>query len=585
MTASTLKSGQAVSFETVTYFLDQDKLRVRMPVRQSPGYHKYICDTVQETKAPELRYFRKSADREATEEAPDQNETDKTQRAPKTQDGWWRHPKTDAILANNNDNVRQALATLGYRLHYDEFANQVIIEGERERTVFMRDGKPIRMKDQVLETDEITGIENNDNFQILSDDIQRRVWFEIETEFGFRPTKEFFFEVVMNEARKNTFHPVRDFLEQRQAEYVPVPPSLDDVDDATYDAIMADDDHPHWKADDVWARKTGRTYHISIDTWLIDYCQAEDTPLNRAIGRLVLLAAVRRARDPGCKFDQIMVLEGPQGGGKSSALAALCPLREWFSDGVEMGLNGKEMMELTFGKWIIEAAEMSGMKKRDVEHIKSFASRTSDRGCLKWEKLGSERSRQFIVIGTTNDDKYLLDETGNRRFWPVKVGTIDLERLRQDVHLLWSEAAYREAQGESIVLPQELWDAAAEQAEMRMVDRPWMERLDAVLGDLDGKILQDDVWRILGLDPSRMQRHHSSDLNKVMEKLGFEKKKQIRFVINDIDQRAAGYVRGKVDDAPRIYIGQRTEDNGNRMYWVASNAPVGVDGTLPEMPY
>lgn len=574
MTVSTLKSGQAVSFETAVYYLEQDKLRVRMPVEQSPGYRRYICDTLLETKAPSPKYFRKTSDREAAEEAPDRDETTKKNAGSKTQDEWWRNPKTNAILANNNDNVRQALATLGYRLHYDEFANQVIIEGERERTVFMRDGKPIRMKDQVLETDEIVAIENNDNFQILSDDIQRRVWFEIETEFGFRPTKEFFFEVVMNEARKNTFHPVRDFLDQRQAEYVPVPPSLDDVDDATYDAIMADDNHPHWKADDERALRTGRNERVSIDTWLIDYCQAEDTPLNRAIGRLVLLAAVRRARDPGCKFDQIMVLEGPQGGGKSSALAALCPLREWFSDGIEMGLNGKEMMELTFGKWIIEAAEMSGMKKRDVEHIKSFASRTTDRGCLKWEKIGSERPRQFIVIGTTNDDKYLLDETGNRRFWPVKVGTIDLERLRQDVHLLWSEAAYREAQGESIVLPQELWEAAAEQAEMRMVDEPWTDRLDQVLGDLDGKVMQDDLWSMLGVEVKFQHRNNAALLRKAMEKLGFEKS---RTRING--QRTFVFVRGahaSVEDAPQIYVTLASEEGTLCSYWVASHErPIG----------
>ncbi|MGE8940480.1 VapE domain-containing protein [Leptospira interrogans] len=545
MTASTLKSGQAVSFETVVYYLEQDKIRVRMPVRQSPGYREHVSTV-----------FKENVDLKDT------------------RDGFWRNAK-GIILANDIRNIRQALARLGYRLHYDEFSDQQIIES-------------CRFKSRIV-NGETEDYEDNDNFQILTDEIVRKVWFEIETEHGFRPNYDLFFKALLDEAAQNRFHPVRDYLEVRQVEYVPKPPSLDEVDDETYDAIMADDDHPHWDALEAWELKIDRNYRVSIDTWLIDYCGAEDTPLNRAIGRLMLIAAVRRIRQPGCKFDQIVVLEGDQGVGKSTLLSTICPLQEWFSDVIELGSSGKETLELTAGKWIIEAAELSGMKKREVEHIKSFASRRVDIGCLKYDRMKSERPRQFIVVGTTNDDQYLQDDTGNRRFWPVAIKRVDLERLRRDVHLLWSEAAYREAQGESIVLPKELWADAAEQQEQRMVDQPWEEQLASVLGDLKGKITQEDTWNIIGVGAERRTVFNAKNLRKAMENLGFKK---TRLRIDGV--RDFVYVRGDYNTdaqreaAPRIHVWKVSGDLQGQISTKAGHAPEGAEigqQAQPEMPY
>ena len=115
-----------------------------------------------------------------------------------------------------------------------------------------------------------------------------------------------------------------------------------------------------------------------VDRWLIDYCGAEDTPLNRAFGRKVLMAAVRRVRRPGCKFDYVLVLEGPQGIGKSTMLRILAG-DENFSDSEILGDEKREQQEAVQGVWLYEISELEGMRKADTTHIKLFISKTHDR--------------------------------------------------------------------------------------------------------------------------------------------------------------------------------------------------------------
>ena len=158
-----------------------------------------------------------------------------------------------------------------------------------------------------------------------------------------------------------------------------------------------------------------------LDTWLSAYLGAANGKLNRAIGRKTLIAAVRRARSPGTKFDQIMVWEGPQGSGKSSALKILAG--DFFSDAEIIGLGGKEVMELCGGVWLFEISELEGLGKRDVAHVKAFASRTHDKARPAYGYAAVERGRTCIFIGTTNSSDYLADDTGKRRFWPVAIGT------------------------------------------------------------------------------------------------------------------------------------------------------------------
>src|SRR5262249_49566476 len=183
-----------------------------------------------------------------------------------------------------------------------------------------------------------------------------------------------------------------------------------------------------------------------IDTWLSDYCGADNNPLNRAIGRKFLLATVRRARQPGCKFDNIIVLESPQGTLKST-LARVLACDENFSDADVLASDKREQQELCEGVWIYEIAELSGLHKSEVEKVKAFASRQEDKARPAYGRKVEIRARTCVFFGTTNDNEYLQDQTGNRRFWPVAIVKVDIEAVRRDRDQLFAEAVAAEATG------------------------------------------------------------------------------------------------------------------------------------------
>ena len=167
-----------------------------------------------------------------------------------------------------------------------------------------------------------------------------------------------------------------------------------------------------------------------LDEWLATYLGAENTPLNREIGRVVLVAQVRRAKQPGCKFDQIPVLEGPEGGFKSTFLRLLAGSDENFSDQTILGQDDRQQQELLRGKWIYEIADLTGISKAEVEKVKAFASRTHDRARPAYGRTLIEIPRRCVIWGTTNNSQYLKSQTGNRRFWPITVERIDIEILQ-----------------------------------------------------------------------------------------------------------------------------------------------------------
>jgi hypothetical protein len=213
-----------------------------------------------------------------------------------------------------------------------------------------------------------------------------------------------------------------------------------------------------------------------LDRWMSQYLGAADNDLNRAIGRLSLLAAVRRARRPGAKFDQIIVLEGPQGQGKSEALEILAG-PENFSDQSILGVDDRKQQELTEGVWLYEIGELSGLRRAEIEHVKAFASRKVDRARPAYGRYSVSQPRRTVFFASTNRDDYLQDETGNRRFWPVAVGRIDLAGLRRDRDQLWAETTMREAAGESHFLPESLWKAAGDVQESRKIYDEWTEAI------------------------------------------------------------------------------------------------------------
>lgn len=191
-----------------------------------------------------------------------------------------------------------------------------------------------------------------------------------------------------------------------------------------------------------------------VDTLLIDYLGAEDTPYVRAVTRKTLAAAVARVYEPGIKFDSILVLNGPQGIGKSTLFTLLG--KQWYSDSLSItDMKDKTAAEKLQGYWILELGELAGMKKVDVETMKSFVTRTDDKFRQSYGVVVESHPRSCIIVGSTNSEGgFLRDITGNRRFWPVHVsgnGKFHPWELTE-VDQIWAEAIERYRAGEELYL-------------------------------------------------------------------------------------------------------------------------------------
>lgn len=183
-----------------------------------------------------------------------------------------------------------------------------------------------------------------------------------------------------------------------------------------------------------------------------------------AVSRKFMCAAVARIFQPGIKFDHCLILEGGQGRGKSTFLKTLAVKAEWFGDDVPH-LHGKEVIESNQGRWIIELSELQAFGKSEIEKIKAFMSRTSDRARLAYKRRAEDFPRQMVFAGTTNDNEYLKDDTGNRRFWPVKcnVERLNIPALEAEVDQLWAEAIIKWRAGEPLYLEDEEVETLAKQ--------------------------------------------------------------------------------------------------------------------------
>ena len=224
-----------------------------------------------------------------------------------------------------------------------------------------------------------------------------------------------------------------------------------------------------------------------LDTLLIDYLGAEDTPYVRAVTRKTMVAAIARIYRPGIKFDSILVLNGAQGMGKSTLFALLG--KQWFSDSLSISdMKDKTAPEKLQGYWLLELSELNGIKKVDVEVVKSFITRTDDKYRQAYGVSVESHPRSCVIVGTTNSDGgFLRDVTGNRRFWPVRVsghGKYHPWELTE-VDQVWAEAIEYYKQGEELFLK----DAVA--AEAYAMQRDAMET-----DDREG-IVQDYLDRLL----------------------------------------------------------------------------------------
>lgn len=216
------------------------------------------------------------------------------------------------------------------------------------------------------------------------------------------------------------------------------------------------------------------------DQVLVECLGAEDSPYVRSVTALLLRAAVARAYQPGCKFDYMVVLQGPQGIGKSTLLRRLAMRDELFVDDVK-NIGTKEAQELIQGRWFVELAELAAFKGRQVETLKSFITSQTDSYRVPYAKRPVQLPRRCVLVGTTNLGEYLEDPTGNRRFMPVCCGggaarDIFAPDFSSYVQQVWAEALadYRANPSGGLVLPKSVEDEANTMREGATTEDPWV---------------------------------------------------------------------------------------------------------------
>lgn len=329
----------------------------------------------------------------------------------------------------------------------------------------------------------IEGFEGAAEEQELSDDIVNALWLKVDA-LGL-PTPRDFFDVVVREiARCDQRHPLKDYLEECERKW---------------DGVSR------------------------IDTALIDYAGAEPTVLNKEFTRLWLTAAVARVFQPGVKFDQMLVLQSDEGTQKSSLLRVLAGDR-YFDDCATLGQSPKDMIEQTRGVWILEIPELD-KAKRDTETIKATLSRREDRATLKYDRLATSVPRAFIMTGTTNKDIVSNSDTGARRFWPVKVGKIDLDGVKAVRDQLWGEAVHlwKTKGEEGLKLQEKFWASAKELQRQRSSRNPIKEVLEEALENRSGRITVEALWAVSGYEEKSTRKPFMRDqIHEAVVQLGWQ---------------------------------------------------------------
>lgn len=266
-----------------------------------------------------------------------------------------------------------------------------------------------------------------------------------------------------------------------------------------------------------------------IDHWLVDFFGAEQSEYTRLVGRFWLLGMVKRAFEPGCKFDYMPILEGPQGRGKSSALEILA--HPWFGN-TDFVMGDKDSMAVMQGKWLYEIAELDSFNKADTTRVKSFVSRQFDEFRPAYGRRVVKLPRRVVLVGTTNQFEYFKDASGNRRFWPIRcVDMIELDGLRAARDQLLAEAVVRWRAGDRCYPSREEQEQfVAPEQESREIADAWEEGVHRFLEEpmVDGSKVDrassfDILVKGLHLDAGKITKEMTTRVGIVMRKLGWTK--------------------------------------------------------------
>lgn len=326
---------------------------------------------------------------------------------------------------DSNDNIKATIGNAATLLRCDPNLIDSVGLNEFTHTVCQRrdlPNLPIRTKDQ------------SDVWSDAGD-----IWVKYYLERTYRVT---FSTTLISEsidlvAREKRYHPVREYLEKVE-----------------------------------WDGKP------RLDKQLHEYLGTPDDIYHAQVNSKWMLAGVARIFEPGIKFDQCLVLEGEQGIRKSAYLRVLAG--DYFTDSVNDITSDKAVIEQTQGAWIVEIPELHAYNRAEIEAQKAFFSKQAEKARLAYERRVTVLLRQFIIAMTTNEDQYLKDSTGGRRYWSVRVNVpqIDTDRLAANRDQLWAEAVHRYRQGESLVLDGAALDQAKQTQESRLEHDPLIDMLD-----------------------------------------------------------------------------------------------------------
>jgi predicted P-loop ATPase len=277
-----------------------------------------------------------------------------------------------------------------------------------------------------------------------------------------------------------------------------------------------------------------------IDAFARDILGAADTDYARAVVRATLIAAVARVMRPGCKVDTVLILEGLQGSLKSTGIDVL--FRPWFADTLS-AIGTKDANQELAGVWCIELAELAALKNQKIEATKAFISRRIDRYRPAYGRVVADFPRQCIFIATTNAETYLRDETGARRFWPVKCGRLNIPLLTEIRDQLWAEAL-------ALYLSDEAWwlteaalvEAAEEEQADRFAQDPWQALIsDHLVGR--AQIAVEALLASLGVECSKQTPTDGVRVGRILAKLGWARRR-----LGSRGNRTYAYVRQYVED-------------------------------------
>jgi predicted P-loop ATPase len=272
-------------------------------------------------------------------------------------------------------------------------------------------------------------------------------------------------------------------------------------------------------------------FESRIDTFLTVYFGVADSEYTRAVSRYLWSALAGRVLHPAIKADMVPILVGDQGAGKSTGVAAICPNPDFFT---EISFNEKEddLARKMRGRLLGEISELRGLNTRDVESIKAFVTRTHETWTPKFKEFSTTFARRIVFIGTTNQQQFLADQTGNRRWLPVTVGKVNVEKIKEDYPQLWAEARDNYAGV--------LWKDAEELAKKiqvnHMIVDPWYEVVQDWLisknlmpqygsdVDFDGFVTTNQVLiEAIKLEPRQIDRRSEMRAADVLNSLGFIK--------------------------------------------------------------